>query len=691
MFQGFNTTVISTAMLVCLAGFTGCRPALPEKSRLWSVRTAEDFARLVRQGRKVADIPPSDANGTSLLLTSASTFGGFPTIYLEMDEQNESIIFAQFDVRTMPAVNRSAIDSFTKDFIQKASPDLRIDPSELRPIDLPAAKSNQRVKAFTREISGIPVRDSRLIFIFAEVAGSFRLMEIQNRTFSHLKIATRPNGPRLDQTRLGQVLGASDTQILTIGDSYIVDKRLSPPQIAHATWYQVSQADGKIFTLTFSGGQEPALIEAYSHRTDAVLEAIVYSRSWAGDKKFVPVPELTIETTNGRQLLDAQGQWPGSPINGKVHVNNTWFRGISASGQPTSFEFVTDGARSIVKTDNDEPASITNVYVALARVRAFALKYLSVAEVPFFNQRITITTDIKQTCNAYYQAKTLNFFSKGGNCANMAFVNDVIYHEWGHGLDDHTGPGAINGGGMSDGAFSEGIGDIVAMFMNRDNMMGLGFFTSDASRGIRNLDNKKVYVQGQESGVHAQGTIIGGAFWELRRRMINKYGEAGHDRAAKIFFRHLIEAARYLRSSQSVQRLADDDNHPATRHSDWCLINHAFAAKRLTQEDSCQDNFNDPAAGPESQVFFALGEPKTGSLSPLFVSVAINGAASISVCEGRDACTQPVAVPFLRTTAGIKIFGPVNWNVLENQVINADILDASGKSIAKRVVKFNRK
>ena len=41
----------------------------------------------------------------------------------------------------------------------------------------------------------------------------------------------------------------------------------------------------------------------------------------------------------------------------------------------------------------------------------------------------------------------------------MALVIDVIYHEWGHGLDDFTGPGSRFGGGMTDSAFSEAIGD----------------------------------------------------------------------------------------------------------------------------------------------------------------------------------------------------------------------------------------
>ena len=678
-------------ILLSLVAAASCRPALPERSKLWSVRTADDFARLVKNGRRVAGVEASDPNGQQLALTSTPSVGGIQAAYLEMDKQNESVIFAQFDARTAPVINRSAVETFTRDFINRAASDLRIDPTELRPIELTPGRPNQVLRGFTREISGIPLRDSRLIFVFAATGNSLRLIEVQNRTFGHLKPAERPVGSRLDQTKLSQVLRASDVTINAAGDSFVLDQRRSDPKLVPATWYQVNTGDGKAYTLTFSGGNEPALIEAFSHRTDAALETIVYSRSWAGEKKFQRLPDLAIETSNGNQLLDSQGQIPGGPVTGKVTFRNQWFSATSAAGKPTTFDVMIDGNRSVIRTDNNEPASIINVYSALARVRAFVSQYFAANEVNYFGRRLQITTDMADTCNAYYQAATLNFFASGGNCGNMAFVNDVIYHEWGHGLDDYTGPGTNSGGGMTDGAFSEGIGDIIAMFMNRDSSMGLGFFTTDPSRPIRKLDNKKVYVQGQESEVHAQGTIIGGAFWELRRRMINKYGDAGHDKSARLFFRHLLEAESYLQSYQIIQRLADDDNNPATRHGDWCIVNQSFAAKGLAPSDSCQDDFNEPAAGLESKVFFALGDALSNGSSPLFVSAAIDAASSARVCEGKDTCAQSIAIPFMKTEAGIKIFGPVSWNARDNQLINVDILDSSAKLVTRRVVRFTKK
>lgn len=79
--------------------------------------------------------------------------------------------------------------------------------------------------------------------------------------------------------------------------------------------------------------------------------------------------------------------------------------------------------------------------------------------VLYFNKQIAMTTDISSSCNTGYKDSTLNFLGKSGDCANMALVNDVIYHECGHGLDDFTGPGSRFGGGMTDSVFSEAIGD----------------------------------------------------------------------------------------------------------------------------------------------------------------------------------------------------------------------------------------
>ena len=672
--------------------FSACRPASPGRSKLWSVRTAEDFARLVQNGRSVADVSASDVR-PRLALAGGASVGGLSATDIEMDENHEAVIFAEFDSRKTPGLASSAVEAFTHDLMLRSSSDLRVEPTELKLYGVSAGRGNQMIVAYRREISGIPVRDTKLTFIYGrDGAGQYHLMEIDNRTFGHIKPVERPSAVRLNDAKISQVTRTKNSKISGSGDGYFVDTRTQKPRLIPTTWYDVMAEDGRKFTLTFFGGDEPVLMEAFSYRFDAVLEANVFVRNWSGSKQLFPVPDVTIEGPSGRVTLDRNGTLPGTVSSGKVTLRSSWVRFTNEAGTPASYDVISDGGRTIVKVDGSGAESAINAYIALSRVRSFVMKFLTADEVPFLNKSLKATTDIENTCNAYYEGLSISLFSKGDGCANMSLVNDVIYHEWGHGLDDYMGPGAAqNGDGITDGAFSEGIGDIIAMFMNHDSNMGAGFFTNDASKPIRRLENKKIYVPGQTSEIHSQGTIIGGAFWELRKRMINKYGDAGHDKAAGLFFAHLKEADSYLDSYKIVQRLADDDNNTVTRHGDWCLINHSFSVKGLTKEDPCQDDFATSSVGSEAKIFMALGESSSAGSTPIFVASTLDGAQSIKICSGQESCANPVTLQVAKHEGGVSFFGPAALTVSDGGIFNAQMLDSGGRELGRRVVKFLKK
>ncbi len=118
--------------------------------------------------------------------------------------------------------------------------------------------------------------------------------------------------------------------------------------------------------------------------------------------------------------------------------------------------------------------------------------------------------------------------------------------------------------------------------------MGTGFFVGK-EQGIRSLENKKSYPR-DKGEVHDEGLIIGGAFWDLRKALITRYGERrGADKASYYFYRHLLAADSYLDSSTLVLALDDDDANPATRSPNYCLIVEAFKAHGLSSENSCKD------------------------------------------------------------------------------------------------------
>ncbi|HYU32504.1 MAG TPA: hypothetical protein VEW48_10095 [Thermoanaerobaculia bacterium] len=87
--------------------------------------------------------------------------------------------------------------------------------------------------------------------------------------------------------------------------------------------------------------------------------------------------------------------------------------------------------------------------------------------------------NIFQTCNAYWDGYSINFFRSGGGCGNTGEIAGVSLHEFGHGLDEHDG-----GGDSPDYGTSEAYADITAALTLRDSCVGPGFFTSGTCDGF---------------------------------------------------------------------------------------------------------------------------------------------------------------------------------------------------------------
>ncbi len=121
--------------------------------------------------------------------------------------------------------------------------------------------------------------------------------------------------------------------------------------------------------------------------------------------------------------------------------------------------------------------------------------------------------DLAGTCNAFYTGTSINFYATGGGCNSLAQVGDVVYHEYGHGINDqfYTSQGAsFNNGGMG-----EGYADIWALGITTSPILGIGFDDTDPTVVVRRYDiNKKVFPQDLVGEVHADGEIIAGCWWD---------------------------------------------------------------------------------------------------------------------------------------------------------------------------------
>ncbi len=112
--------------------------------------------------------------------------------------------------------------------------------------------------------------------------------------------------------------------------------------------------------------------------------------------------------------------------------------------------------------------------------------------VAWLSAQLTTNVNLNQTCNAYWNGSTLNFFKSGGGCNNSGELPGVSLHEYGHGLDSNDGTGAPpeNGSG-------ETVGDWTASLATHLSCIGSGFLGGNcagygnactACTGVRDID-----------------------------------------------------------------------------------------------------------------------------------------------------------------------------------------------------------
>lgn len=121
--------------------------------------------------------------------------------------------------------------------------------------------------------------------------------------------------------------------------------------------------------------------------------------------------------------------------------------------------------------------------------------------------------NINNTCNAIWDGTGVNFYRAGNGCPNTATMPDVVYHEYGHGVNDNL-YAAIGAGFMSNGALHEGMADVNAALIQDSPEGGKGFFGPGTV--LRRLDQGNRWPDDRSGDPHITGLIVAGSFWDLR-------------------------------------------------------------------------------------------------------------------------------------------------------------------------------
>jgi MYXO-CTERM domain-containing protein len=278
----------------------------------------------------------------------------------------------------------------------------------------------------------------------------------------------------------------------------------------------------------------------------------------------------------------ASGQVVTSVVGPRVRVinNNTQ----NPTGSTTLS--IADGGSAVWSEAGDEAldAQLTTfVYANLAKERLRVLN----PELAWLDQQMEATVNINDTCNAFSDGDSINFFvsSLPGSqtqCGNTGQLTDVVYHEFGHSMH---GQSIIPGAGAFDGAFSEGLSDYWAATITGDSGMGRGFFKTDEP--LREIDPpgfEASWPQDVSQIPHTTGLIFAGAMWDLRKDLVATYGETeGAAISDRLFYAAVQRASDIPSTYIEILAADDDDGNLGNGTPNQCAIEAAFAPHGLAE------------------------------------------------------------------------------------------------------------
>lgn len=603
-----KTKTLSKMLLAqtCLS-LVACGPLYPAKKI-----SSKEWSSSLAQGRRVGVEGASGEFET--LISSRSPRGNLPGLALSESKTRQVIRSPQSGIGLwvlMDPVESNPVPegSLYQELIQEISEqsDLYgVAPKELG-LEPHIVRLSPRLVgvAITRSFQDTLIRDSYMQGIFwRDDEGLFRLREVVNQTHGPVTLnndlATGATWDDLSAVLPTDVLGnenaGSLVKVKTRGVILAHAQGGQPGilEFSRATEFTYKWSNAETtYTVTLQDGTGKVL-EAYSseYRAALPIQANVYKRTYldaAQVSKNLTETPFVIQANTIPSDIDGIVDL-GNATNVQVRLQNK--RGVILPRQGNAVilvpatPVVVEGSLKITTTGDNLIAM--NTYTSILEVNQFMRRHLMDTESSFLNAPTAVRINVRGSCNAFYdsQASAISLFAAGNGCANVALVNDVVYHEWGHGLDNFTGVNV----GITDGAFSEAIGDIIAAYLTGSPVTAPGFLLNDAT-GIRNLDNQKKYPGNLQNEVHADGEIIGGAFWRLRQGLVSRFGpKSGAAKAEFLFARHLLSTDSYLQSYQSVLRLDDVDGNPMTKSPNHCLINTAFAFHGLATDENCQDD-----------------------------------------------------------------------------------------------------
>jgi hypothetical protein len=415
-------------------------------------------------------------------------------------------------------------------------------------------------------------------------------------TFAAPKAKLAPARMRdLAADTLRSTLALPGAPVEPLGDEVIVplvgDDAVLGYRLARATTIDGGYDGRYLAYVDVATGAPLAVRQLNTYATGTVLYNVVDRYPLAGRSRIArPAPRALVQVNGAAVTTTMTGvvNWsPESPASVLTSVTGDLVTIVNKAGMAsaTATHGLAPGDSLIwdAEANVEEDAQI-NTFIAAGIAKEYVRNNIDPAMATLDEQMIA-NVNINQSCNAFFDGKTINFFKalpasmNSSGCQNTGLLHDVVFHEYGHRV--HTAE-IIPGVGDFDGAMSEGASDFLASSITGDHGMGRGFFYTDAA--LRELDPEgKEWLWPLDVGeIHHTGQIFGGIFWDLRKQLITDLGEApGIAVVNKLFLGAMRRGVSI--PSTLVEALVEDDDDGnldnGTPHE--CAIRAAFGKHGL--------------------------------------------------------------------------------------------------------------
>jgi hypothetical protein len=404
----------------------------------------------------------------------------------------------QLAERSGSKASLAELDRITRGFLAQVAPLLGVDPAALR---LNQGRSGQPAEHlwfvdYDVEIGGLPVEGARVVFR----VNNGNLIQFGSENLPHPSaVLPRSQVSREEAlaTLAAYVGGFGGGDLFVDGGS----QRLLAVRAEDE-----SRGLTKVWQFVFrhDRGNETwrARVDAMSGEMLELTDVNRYAQVTGGAKILgtstnLPMPFADL-SSGGFTSSAGTYVYPGGPVTSSL---NGKYVGIADSCGPLSVAASPLGAITFgtsAGTDCTTPGfggagnthSARTQFYHVNRAKEIARGWLP--SNTWLNGKLTANVNLNDTCNAFWNGATINFYRSGGGCGNTGEIEGVSLHEYGHGLDDNDG-----NSGFYDFGTSETYGDWTAALATHTSCVGSGFDSVNCGgygdactscTGIRDID-----------------------------------------------------------------------------------------------------------------------------------------------------------------------------------------------------------